>query len=266
MRSFANAIIVLWGWRRFLAAVLAGAFSALAFAPFFAFPVLWLTVPVLVWLIDGATAGETAGFLRRLRAGRHRRLGLRLRLLPCRPVVGRRRLPGRRGGVRLADALAVVILPAGLALFWAFGVALARAFWTEGWPRVVVFAVAMALAEWLRGHLFTGFPWNAVGYALTPVPVMMQSASLVGIWGLTLAAFFIFAVPVVLVADGRGSRRADAHRARRRRGAARSPTSPSVSSALPAVPTRWSPACICASSSRTSRRTSAGRRQAPTRP
>ncbi len=206
MRSFANAIIVLWGWRRFVVAVVAGAVSALAFAPFYAFPVLWLTVPVFVWLIDGAIAREGAGWLRRL--------------VPA-AIVGWAFgfgffLAGLWwiGAAFLVDAeefgwllpFAVLILPAGLALFWAFGAALARAFWSEGWPRILIFAVAMSIAEWLRGHLFTGFPWNAVGYALTPTPVMMQSAALVGIWGLTLAAFFIFAAPVLLVADGRNAR------------------------------------------------------------
>jgi apolipoprotein N-acyltransferase len=65
----------------------------------------------------------------------------------------------------------------------------------------------MTGAEWLRGHLFTGFPWNALGYALAPVPVMMQSASLVGLWGLTLAAFFVFAAPAALATSGRRERR-----------------------------------------------------------
>jgi apolipoprotein N-acyltransferase len=75
----------------------------------------------------------------------------------------------------------------------------ARLFWIEGWSRVLVFAGVFAAAEWLRGHLFTGFPWNAFGYALTPMPLLMQSASLVGIWGLTLVAFIVFAAPVFLV-------------------------------------------------------------------
>jgi apolipoprotein N-acyltransferase len=207
LQAFASAIIVLWGWRRFAVAFLAGALSALAFAPFDLFPILWLTVPTFVWLIDGAEAGEGASWWRRL--------------LPAAVVgfsfgfgffvaglwwIGAALLVDP--GFAWALPLAVAGLPALLALFWAFGAALARAFWTEGWPRVLVFAAAMALAEWLRGHLLTGFPWNAFGYALTPFPLMMQTAALTGIWGLTLAAFFIFAAPVLLVAGASRDRRA----------------------------------------------------------
>ncbi len=208
MRSYANLVIVLWGWRRFAVAFAAGALSALAFAPFDVFPVLWLTFPVFVWLIDGATADEGSGWLRRL--------------LPA-AIVGWSFgfgffLAGLWwvGAAFLVQAdvfgwlmpFAVVVLPAGMALFWAFGAALARLFWSESWSRVLVFAVALSIAEWLRGHLFTGFPWNAIGYALTPMPLMMQSAALVGIWGLTLAACLIFAAPVLLVAEDAADRKA----------------------------------------------------------
>src|SRR4029077_14360921 len=62
---------------------------------------------------------------------------------------------------------AVVALPAGLALFTAFGFALARLMWTRGAMRILMLAAALTLAEWLRGHVLTGFPWNAYGYALT---------------------------------------------------------------------------------------------------
>ncbi|MBN9010559.1 MAG: apolipoprotein N-acyltransferase [Rhizobiales bacterium] len=207
MHRIADRIIILWGWRRFVAALLAGALSALAMAPFDAFPVLWLTLPVFVWLIDGAVPHGDAGPVRRL--------------LPA-AIVGWTFgfgyfLAGLWwvGTAFLVDAdrfawlmpLAVVILPAGLALFWMLGAVVARLLWPDGWPRILVFAVVMAGAEWLRGHLFTGFPWNAAGYALAPVPVLMQSASLVGLWGLTLAAFFVFAAPAALATMRRRERR-----------------------------------------------------------
>jgi apolipoprotein N-acyltransferase len=209
VQAFADAIIVLWGWRRFTVALVAGGLSALAFAPFVAFPILWMTVPVFVWLIDGAETGEHETWFRRLLPAALVGFGFGFGFF----VVSLWWI----GAAFLVDAgrfawalpLAVLALPALLALFWAVGAAVARVFWSEGWPRLLVFAGAMAMVEWLRGHLFTGFPWNAFGYALTPAPLMMQSASLVGIWGLTLAAFFVFAVPVLLVPETNRPRRSD---------------------------------------------------------
>jgi apolipoprotein N-acyltransferase len=204
LSKVAFAVVVLWGWRRLLVALVAGILSAAAQAPFDAFPLLWLTVPVFVWLIDGATAG--AGPLGRL--------------MPAFAVgwtFGFGYFIGGLwwiGAAFLVDAdqfawlmpLAVVAFPAGLAIFWGIGAATARAIWPDGWPRILVFAAVFASMEWLRGHLFTGFPWNALGYALAPVPLMMQSAAVVGLWGLTFAAWLVFAAPAVLI-DMRARRR-----------------------------------------------------------
>jgi catechol 2,3-dioxygenase-like lactoylglutathione lyase family enzyme len=48
-----------------LAATLAGAFSVLALAPFFLWPILWVTLPALVWLIDGALQDALSRLRRR---------------------------------------------------------------------------------------------------------------------------------------------------------------------------------------------------------
>ncbi len=207
MNRLADAIIVLWGWRRYALALIAGAATVLAFAPFDIFPVAWLTIPVLVWLIDGSVPPEGTGLLRRFlpaaAAGWWFGFGFFLAGLWW---VGMSFLVDAATFAWLLP-VAVIALPAGLALFWALGAVLARLFWTDGWSRVLVFAVAMTLAEWLRGHALTGFPWNAFGYALMPNTLMMQPASLVGLWGMTLAAFLLFAAPAMLagaVERGRG--------------------------------------------------------------
>jgi apolipoprotein N-acyltransferase len=54
--------------------------------------------------------------------------------------------------------------------------------------RLVTLATFLAAAEYLRGHLFSGFPFDLIGYALTANDEMMQLASLVGVYGLTFVA------------------------------------------------------------------------------
>ena len=150
MSNVADAIIILWGWRRLAVALVAGALSALAQAPFDAFPLLWLTVPVFVWLIDGATAGERAGPIRRLAPAFAVGWTFGFGYF----VAGLWWI----GAAFLVDAdqfawlmpFAVIALPAGLALFWGIGAAVARAMWPEGWTRIVVFAVVFTIVEWLR--------------------------------------------------------------------------------------------------------------------
>jgi len=60
--------------------------------------------------------------------------------------------------------VAVCGLPAYLALFTAFGFALARLLWTRDGSRVLALAASLTIGEWLRGHVLTGFPWNTFGY------------------------------------------------------------------------------------------------------
>jgi apolipoprotein N-acyltransferase len=213
IHELAARVTGLGGWRRRLAALAAGGASVLAMAPVFAWPVLWITLPVLVWLIDGALQAPAA-------------VGARWRQRP--EVVAAEVgwwfgfgyfLLGLFwiGEAFLVEAeifavflpFAVILLPAGLALFYAAAAGVAAGFWRAGAHRVLVLALSLSATEWLRGHVLSGFPWNTLGYALTyPLP-LMQSAALLGIYGLTLCAVLIFALPPILWSEaGVAGRRA----------------------------------------------------------
>jgi apolipoprotein N-acyltransferase len=192
-----NSIVLAWGWRRALIAFVAGALSALAMAPFSFWPILFLTFPILIWLIDGAGAGRWGGTGTAAAAGWCFGFGYFVAGLYW------------VGYAFLVDAptfgwllpFAVIGLPAYLAIFTAFGAALARILWSRGALRILAFGVAMTAAEWLRGHVLTGFPWNAFGYALAAPLPLAQSASLLGLWGLTFIAIVVFASPATLTDD-----------------------------------------------------------------
>jgi apolipoprotein N-acyltransferase len=199
----AHAIVLAWGLRRVLIAFSAGALSALAMAPVDAWPVLFVTFPILVWLTDGAAAGRLGGVPSAAVAGWWFGFGYFLAGLYW---VGYAFLVDAKAFGWLLP-VAVIGLPSFLALYTAFGLALARMLWTRGPSRLIALALALTLAEWLRGHLFTGFPWNTIGYALTGPLVLAQGAALVGIWGLTFAAVLIFASPAALADDRADTRR-----------------------------------------------------------
>lgn len=197
VNRIALSIILAWGWKRAAIAFVAGALSALAMAPFNAWPVLFLTFPVAVWLIDGAAAGRRRGVPAAAWAGWWFGFGY---FVPGLYWIGYAFLVDAQTFGWLLP-VAVCGLPAYLALFTAFGFALARLIWTQGATRIIALAVCLTVAEWLRGHLLTGFPWNAFGYALTEPLALAQAASLVGLWGLTFLAVAIFAAPAVVIDD-----------------------------------------------------------------
>jgi apolipoprotein N-acyltransferase len=200
--------------RQRIHATLAGALSVLAMAPFHVWPVLWLTLPVLLLTLDAS----------RRAPDRHARVA------PWRrTAVGRAAEIGWWFGFGyylcglywiaepfLVEAeifawllpFAVTLMPAGLALFTAAAagpvVLVAQ---RPAFDRIVTLAIGFGLTEWLRGHIFTGLPWNVLGYALTAPLPLMQSAGLFGIYGLTVCAVLVFAAPYAALAAVRPARR-----------------------------------------------------------
>jgi apolipoprotein N-acyltransferase len=200
--SIATWVAGLRGARRALFAVFLGAISVLAFAPVHAWPILFVSFGGLVWLLDGCHAAHT-------------QLGDRLK---CASLIGFWFGFGYflAGLYWVAEAFLVepwrhgwlipfvmAALPAGMALFFVAATAFAILLWLPGLGRVFALALGFGLAEYARGHVLTGLPWNLVGYGLLgPLP-MMQLASLFGVYALSLLAVLLFASPAAITApDG----------------------------------------------------------------
>lgn len=190
-------LVLLAGWQRYFVALAAGLFSSFAMAPFDVFPVLFLTLPIFVWLMDGAFSDERQGWFRT--AFSSFLLGWWFGFGYF--VTGlwwiANALLVEADTFAWALPLAVIALPALLAIFWGFAAVLARALWVENWSRVFTLALAFGLFEFLRGTLFTGFPWNTLGYAAMTMPLTMQSASLIGVYGVTVLAVIVFTAPLI---------------------------------------------------------------------
>jgi len=92
---------------------------------------------------------------------------------------------------------ALVLLSAGLALFWGAAAALSRAL-----PQPALgFVAAFAGLEWVRGVILTGFPWAMLGHVFIGRP-FDQLASVLGPSGLSLLILVAAALPVAWLGRG----------------------------------------------------------------
>jgi apolipoprotein N-acyltransferase len=189
------------GLRRVLLAATLGALGALAFEPIRAFPLLLVAYAGLVLLFDGASTGP-----KRMLKGALAGWGFGFGFF----FVGLHWV----GYAFLVDAAAhawqlpfvMVLFPGGLALFFAAAGMVCMLAWRPGVQRLFLFALALFAAEWLRGHILTGFPWNIPGYGWAASLAVLQSASIIGAYGLSLLTLLFGASLAALIGDARGRR------------------------------------------------------------
>ncbi len=188
----AGKLAALSGWRRRLLAVGLGALATASLPPVHFLPLLLVAFPGLVWLIDGCSRRVSAfavGWwfgLGHFVTGTYW-IALALFTQPER--------------FAWLAPFAVVGVAALLAVFTGLATVAVFLSGMRGVGRVVVLALAWTAAEWLRGHVLSGFPWNLIGTAFTVSDAMIQLAALTGVWGLSLLTVLCASMPAV-VADG----------------------------------------------------------------
>ena len=171
------------GWRRYGIAFVLGALMAAALPPVDLTPIVFATIPLYLWLDDGSRTPGASGRLAYVFALGHFVAGLYWIAAALFVDIGRYWPVLPFGLFGMPVVLATFV---GVSLYVA---ALARHHLKlSGVAWVCLFAVAWSTSEWLRGHLFTGFPWNLIGYVwaggFPGALAMLQSASWFGIYGL----------------------------------------------------------------------------------
>lgn len=160
-----------------------GAAAAVGQAPLGFWAGTLLAFAGLIWLLDRVAEGRRA-FLVGLFAGAgHFAVALNWIIEPFLVDAAR---------TAWMAPFAALLMSFGLGLFWGAAALLARAFRN----RPLGFVVAFVALEWLRGVIFTGFPWAMAGHVWIGTPVD-QLAALGGPSGLSLVALLAAALPVL---------------------------------------------------------------------
>ncbi|MBX4335473.1 apolipoprotein N-acyltransferase [Bartonella raoultii] len=187
------------GWKRQMWVFLCGAFTSLALPPFYLTPLCFFTFPVFIVLLDTINSIQNTKKRFLIYAFSCGNFGFSYFICSlwwlCNALL--------TDPVSFGWAVPFAILgpPLYLSFYWFLAGFLVGLLWTKGIARFFILAFALGLAECLRALLFTGFPWNALGYTAMPVPMLMQSDAIVGLYGMNILAVLVYSLPTVLLTD-----------------------------------------------------------------
>jgi apolipoprotein N-acyltransferase len=163
--------------RVLLAAFTLGAATVAGFAPLYLFPVPIVTIALLMWLWRHAENAKRAAALGWWFGFGYFLTGVSWVYVSLHTFGA---MPA------LLAAFFTLLFCAYLALFPAATGYVFSVLRVSLWVKLTVVApAAWALTEWIRGWLFTGFPWIAVGYSQVPMSPLAGFAPVLGIYGLT---------------------------------------------------------------------------------
>ena len=185
LSALTHSIETARGKRAFLLTIVLGATSVLAHAPFFIWPTFLICTALFFIRLRGVSQHEDKPRRRAFWAGWAFGFGYFLASLFWIASA----FLTRGGGYVWLAPLGTALLPMGLAFFWAIAawlyVKLSQKFTRGPLGAVALFTAIFFIAEFLRGHIFSGFPWNLPGYIWEAGGAISQSASWWGIYGLT---------------------------------------------------------------------------------
>ena len=154
---------------RLLADLGLGAAAALGQAPWGLWPVTILALAAMLWRVAGAPSAR-AGAFRALAIGAgHFALAL---FWITQPFLVEAEIYG------WMSPFALVLMALGGGLFWAGPAWAAHRLGWDRRSRALALALGIVLSDWLRGWIFTGFPWALTGHVWIDTPAAQIAA-----WG-----------------------------------------------------------------------------------
>lgn len=204
MRGNFLAPVYLWvaglqRWRALAFCFGLGAIANLAFPPLHIWPAFAVALSGLVWSLDAARLAPNP---KRAAFWRVFAFGFGYYFVGMHWIAFAFLVDSQEYAIFLWMPL--IALPGGLALILAGILNAGFRFWCPGPARLIIFSVVFMFAEWFRSSLFGigGLPWNLPGMIWAPGEAVSQSASIWGIYGLSMLTVIAMASPATL-ADAR---------------------------------------------------------------
>ena len=96
--------------------------------------------------------------------------------------------------------VAVIVLPALLAIFYGLMTYLFAIFYSKNViSSFFIFSILFGVTEFIRGSIFTGFPWNLISFSFSSSTYFIQILSIIGTYSFNLFCISLFITPALFV-------------------------------------------------------------------
>lgn len=171
-------------------AILCGIIGAYAMAPNYIWPAMFIGLSGFYYLYATAKTNKSAAFIAFL-------FGIGYHVTGLYWIGNALLVEGNE--FRWVWPISVIGLPTLLSLFIAGFAYIAKRF-SDPYKisGFLIFAIALSLSEWVRGHIFSGFPWNLYGHMWINTPPILQAVSIFGMFTVTTLTLLWCALPAHL--------------------------------------------------------------------
>jgi len=96
--------------------------------------------------------------------------------------------------------VAVILLPAFLAIFYGLMTYLFSILYSKNVASTFfIFSILFGTTEFIRGSVFTGFPWNLISFSFSKSIYFIQILSMIGTYSFNLICISLFTVPALFI-------------------------------------------------------------------
>ena len=94
---------------------------------------------------------------------------------------------------------ALILIPLFLSLFLGLTTLIIGPYLKLDFSSVIIFSAGLAFSDYLRAHVFTGFPWNLWAYSTTTYNEILQIVNLIGLYTYNLIVITLFTSPIIFL-------------------------------------------------------------------
>jgi apolipoprotein N-acyltransferase len=90
----------------------------------------------------------------------------------------------------------LILIPLFLGTFFGIATLIVGPFITNNFSSILIFINSLAAVDYLRGKIFTGFPWNVWAYSWSWLPETIQVINFFGLYAFNLLSITFFCMPL----------------------------------------------------------------------